>query len=111
MKVIYLSGPITHNPDYLRDFNKAENELIVKGYTVLNPAKTPKGLTNADYMRLSFAQIDTADAVVLLPKWEESQGARLELDYCRYIKKPVYLSPSALLAHDTIVEEAGPNAD
>ena len=111
MKVIYLSGPITHNPDYLRDFNKAENELIVKGYTVLNPAKLPKGLTNEQYMRIDLAMIDSADAVVLLPKWTESQGAQREVDYCRYIKKPVYLSPDALLAHDTITKEAGPNAD
>lgn len=100
MKVIYIAGPITGVTDYKRPFNRAENELIVKGYTVLNPSKAPLGLTKADYMRLSFAQIDTADAVVMLKNWEESQGARLEFDYCRYTGKPVYLSAEALLGKE-----------
>lgn len=110
MKVIYLSGPITNNPDYKRDFNRVENELQVKGYTVLNPSRLPQGLTNEDYMRLSLAQIDAADAVVLLPNWETSQGARLEVDYCRYTGKLVYLSPEALEAHNKMREEVEANA-
>lgn len=109
-RVIYLSGPITNNPDYLRDFNRAENELQVKGYTVLSPARFPKGLTNAEYMRLSLAQIDAADAVVLLPNWETSQGSRLEVDYCRYTGKLVYLSPTALEAHANMTKEVGADA-
>lgn len=103
-KVIYISGPITGVKDYQRNFNKVENELIVKGYTVLNPSKLPKGLTNKDYMRICLAQIDAADAVVLLPGWQDSQGARLEADYCRYTGKPVYLSAEALTSHDAIME-------
>lgn len=96
MKVIYIAGPIAYNPDYKRDFNRMENELIVKGYVVLNPAKLPQGLTNEQYARIDFAMIDAADAVVLLPNWADSQGASLEANYCRYIGKPVYFSVEAL---------------
>jgi hypothetical protein len=40
-----------------------------------------------DYMRICFAMIDVADAVVFLPDAAESAGARLEMAYCEYIEK------------------------
>ena len=97
IKVVYIAGPITNNPDYLRDFNKMENQLIVAGYIVLNPAKLPQGLSYEQYARIDFAKIDAADAVIALPRWDESQGARLEVDYCRYIGKPVFFRIDALV--------------
>lgn len=97
MRVIYIAGPITGVPDYQRNFNRVENELIVKGFTVLNPSKLPQGLTNEQYTRIDFAQIDAADAVVMLPNWDHSPGARLEFEYCRYTGKPVYFTVEGLL--------------
>lgn len=97
MKTIYIAGPITGRPDYKRDFNRAANELIIKGYTVLNPAQLPQGMTPAQYMRICLAMIDDADAVLLLPNWEDSQGARLEADYCRYTGKPAYFTVEGLM--------------
>ena len=44
-------------------------------------------MAQADYMRICFAMIDVADAVVFLPDAAESAGARLEMAYCEYIKK------------------------
>ena len=48
-----------------------------------------KGLGHDDAceMRICFAMIDVADAVVLLPDAAESAGARLERAYCEYIGK------------------------
>ena len=99
-KVIYIAGKITGYPDYKRDFNQMENRLLVKGYTVLSPAHLPEGMTPAQYMRVCLAMIDDADAVLLLPNWQESRGARLEADYCLYVDKPVYLSEEALLSEE-----------
>lgn len=100
MKVIYIAGKIAGNPDYQREFNKAENQLQVAGYTVLNPAHLPKGLSNAQYMRICLAMIDDADAVLLLPTWYSSPGARLEADYCLYTDKTAYLSIESLLGEE-----------
>lgn len=87
--IVYLSGPITGVPNYWEAFEKAEDQLTSLGWAVLSPAKHPQGLTNEQYMRMDFAMIDVADVVLILPGWSGSEGARLELSYCEYIKKPV----------------------
>ena len=41
-------------------------------------------------MRLSFAEIDTAHDIALLPGWEDSDGCNLELAYADYIGKHTF---------------------
>lgn len=48
-------------------------------------------MQKADYMRICFAMIDTADVVAFLPGYETSPGAQLELQYCFYLDKDVKL--------------------
>ena len=84
---IYIAGKITGDPGYHYHFHKAEAELYKRGDIPINPAALPEGMTPADYMRICFAMIDVADAVVFLPDAAESAGARLEMAYCEYIEK------------------------
>lgn len=84
---VYIAGPITGVPEYWVPFDAAAEELMAKGCVPLSPATLPEGLTRAQYMRMCFAMIDSADAVLLLPGWEKSPGARLEQQYCAYIDK------------------------
>lgn len=86
--VVYLAGPITGVPKYWEAFEAVDDYLTARGWIVLSPARHPQGLTNADYMRMDFAMIDTADVVFFLPGWENSEGARLEKHYCEYTGKP-----------------------
>lgn len=88
---IYIAGKITGDPDYKAKFNAAAEAYKKKGYTVLNPSWMPQGMQNADYMRICFAMIDTADVVAFLPGYRLSAGAQLELQYCFYIDKDVKL--------------------
>ena len=97
MKNIYISGPITGRADAMQRFAKMEIDLTARGFTALNPARLPGGLTSAQYMRIDFAMIDAADAVILLPRWMDSPGSRLEVDYCRYTGKPVFFSLEGLI--------------
>ena len=86
---IYIAGKITGDPDYKTKFEEAENFYKKKGFTVLNPSWMPQGMQKADYMRIFFAMIDTADVVALLPDFKQSPGAEVEHAYCRYIDKNI----------------------
>ena len=84
---VYIAGKITGDPGYRDKFAAAEIQMGRQGHTVLNPDELPEGMAPADYMRICFAMIDVADAVVFLPDAAESAGARLERAYCEYIGK------------------------
>lgn len=89
MSKVYIAGKITGDDEfYLKFVDKAEY-LEDHFEVVLNPASLPSGMSPADYMRICFAMIDTADAVCFLPDWKDSAGASLEHQYCTYIGKPI----------------------
>lgn len=46
-----------------------------------------EGMKPADYMRICFAMLDSADVVLFQHGWQESKGAKLEYDYAKYIGK------------------------
>ena len=86
-KVVYISGPITGVPEYYRAFEAMEDDLSAMGYIPLSPSRLPTGMSNGQYMRICLAMVDSADAVIFLPGWENSRGSRYERDYCFYTNK------------------------
>lgn len=94
---IYIAGKITGDPYYKAKFARAAADIADAGHTPINPAMQPEGMSNADYMRISFAQLDSADAVAFLPDWEDSKGARIEHLLVEYTGKPTYDIKSARL--------------
>lgn len=87
-KVIYIAGPVTGVERYWEPFEKAQDELEAAGFIALSPTWQPKGMSNAQYMRICLAMIDSADGVFFLPGWRDSWGACLEFEYCEYTDKP-----------------------
>ncbi len=91
-RVCYIAGKISGDKEYRKKFSIAKAALVREGFSVLNPADLPAGMTPAEYMRICFAMMDTADIVAFLPDWYGSRGARLENDWCQYVgKKTIYL--------------------
>lgn len=60
-------------------------------------------MTSADYMRICFAMIDTADCLYMLDGWENSPGACLEKMYADYIGKTVIFEK----AYAAYIDKAG----
>ena len=83
MKRIYISGPMTGLPGLNHGaFHQTAQQLRALGYDVVNPADTPvpsEGAHWEAWMKADLAQMLTCDTVALLPGWEASKGAHLEL--------------------------------
>ena len=80
---VYLIGPMTGLPKHnYPAFFKVEQEILAAGHVPLSPARhgLPTHLDRAVYMRMSFSLLMQAEAIHLLDGWQESAGARLELD-------------------------------
>lgn len=78
-KTIYLSGAISGNPDYRKEFAFAEKELIKRGFAVVNPALRDGCDTWEEYMRLDIADLVTkCNAVAIVNDITNSRGALLE---------------------------------
>lgn len=76
---VYIAGPMSGYDQFNRPaFHAAERYLIQRSSVVLNPAKLPGGLSQAEYMDICLAMLRCADAVYMLIGWQESAGARAE---------------------------------
>lgn len=84
---IYIAGKITGDPEYRKKFACAARQVEALGHIAMNPAELPEGMEPAAYMRICFAMLDVADELWYLADAAKSAGARLEMQYCRYIKK------------------------
>lgn len=83
---IYIAGPMTGYTDFNKPaFYEAEQKLLAKGLTVLNPAMTPLGLTPAQYMDIDLSMVRACDAIYMLKGWENSPGATCERSYARFL--------------------------
>ena len=82
MKRIYLSGPMTGIKDLnFPAFNAQADRLRRLGYDVVNPVdiNPDPGLAWVECMRKDLAALLTCDGLALLPGWQSSNGAQLEL--------------------------------
>jgi hypothetical protein len=83
---VYISGPISNDPDHAEKFAVAFVDLIGKGHTPINPVYIGRELkaqmgrepTWEDYMRECIKALCDCDAICMLPGWNGSKGALME---------------------------------
>lgn len=101
MSRIYISGPISDNPDYQKDFLRAEIALIKRysdlewPYTeIINPVKVagvlPGSFSYEDYMTIDMFLLTKCDAIYMIPGYEKSKGALAELLMAKSMGLEIY---------------------
>lgn len=79
----YIAGPMTGVPEFNYPlFYATAERLRSQGHEVENPAESDGGTSHKPrefYLRKAIAMLVKCDAVVVLPNWENSRGACLEV--------------------------------
>ena len=84
---IYISGPITGDPNYKEKFDKAETSLN-NNYDVVNPTKVvpfDENKTWSDYMREDIKVLLECNAIYMMKGWQKSKGATLEFIIAKHL--------------------------
>lgn len=114
---VYLSGPMTGVEVFnYPGFIMAASDLRDLGFEVVNPVEMKDPVTKPNdieynrrqYLARNIERIlsdDTIDAVVVLPGWQDSRGAVLELHVAQYIGMKVFPLSAVLAAGDKVKAE------
>lgn len=87
---LYIAGPMSNYPLYnFPAFHEADRKLRALGYGILNPADNPQCDSWDGYMRAAIAQVVRADGIAVLPDWQMSAGAALEVHIAHALRIPV----------------------
>lgn len=122
---IYIAGPMSS----VKDFNfplffETETKLKELGYEIINPARNDgntleEALENAgsperpnhswaSYMRRDLPSVLAVNAICVLPDWQKSKGARLEISVAEALDIPIYtFKDDVLVPRITLIGIAG----
>ena len=110
---VYISGPMSGIPNENRAaFDDAEQKMLkrfawVDSFSIINPVQIGNALKDrfmymysssgktekpgwCDYMREDIPALCSCHAVLMLPGWQESDGAQIERYIATKLKMPVF---------------------
>lgn len=91
---IYISGPMTGLPQLnFPAFNAEAQRLRDLGHQVVNPAEInpDNAMTWQACMRRDIAELMTCDTLALLPGWQKSSGAHLEMHLAHRLGMEIFM--------------------
>ncbi len=81
---IFISGKISEDGNYIKKFERKQDELRVQGYLVFNPATIIDPFIEYDeQMKQCFELIDLSDRVYFLRDYRTSKGSMMEYNYAK----------------------------
>lgn len=78
--ICYISGKMTGLPNLNRQAFKSAERRLKRRFTVLNPSDitiSPQG-EYGDYLREALKMLLSAEAIYMIPGWQDSKGASIE---------------------------------
>lgn len=91
--MIYLSGPITNNPTYKKDFETA----LVKAHAkwgndveIFNPCSITGCNTWGEFMQKDLEQLFKCDTILFLEGYKNSKGCKIEKLLAEGLKLKMY---------------------
>ncbi|MCP4645812.1 MAG: DUF4406 domain-containing protein [bacterium] len=120
---VYLAGPMRGIPEYnFPAFKAATESLRADNWKVWSPAENDVELDNFDpvkdeprdmahYMARDLPAVCAADAVVVLPGWESSEGCAIEVYVARAVGKPIFTYPNLHELREEPAEKRAPGGE
>ncbi|GMV07371.1 MAG: hypothetical protein AMXMBFR53_36460 [Gemmatimonadota bacterium] len=110
----YLAGPMTGYVAWnFPAFKEAAVRLRDAGVEVVSPAEMdeadsvpPGGREWAEYLRRDLVRLMECRSVAVLPGWQASKGASLEVHVARALGMPIYDAHTLQPYTETVLEEA-----
>ena len=115
---IYVAGSMTGEPFYgFPVFDFFAGRLRARGWYVINPADMDREIDGFDphdlgpdhdwsheplcinrdeVMQRDLIAIDSCHAIFMIPGWESSVGANIEIDHARITQKDVYFGDDGI---------------
>ncbi len=91
---LYLAGPMSGYDEHnFPEFNRVAALLRAEGYEVFNPAENADGdvrQPRSFYMRKDIPALMDCDAIAVLPNWQKSRGACLEMWIAIDLDMPIF---------------------
>lgn len=101
---IYIAGPMTGLPELnYPAFNAEAARLRALGWHVENPAENPEQSSWVDYMRIAIPQMLSCGLVALLPGWEMSRGANIEVTIAATLLIPFREASEIIYVPDAVL--------